>query len=682
MSRTGRLVLLWLSMISAWGLELEAADIYEAIRKNNITQVKALLDEDQSLVRGADANGMQPIHIAVHYGQTEIVKLLISRGADVKATTHDRITPLHFAAHRCFCCMDQSKKKAIAETLISKGAELHAATTEKMRYGATPLHLAAGYGNDAVLKLLLDRMPVDTQATNKSTPLSWACSNGRLSTAEILIAKGADVSAPNELGRTPIMCAVRHGSAELTDFLIKAGASEKGISNDGFSMCHYAALSGNLELFKRYPPTDELIKWRSHDSFTLLQLSAKGGNDDAVAMIVGKGADVSVVNKKGMSAFLYAVRYCKERTVKLLLEKGASIKGKDKDEFTALHWASRRGHARIVELLLDRGAELEARTKGGQTPLHMAATGGDKETVSILLKHKANVNVAQATSFTPLHCAVYYGNEEAATALLEAGAFTGIKNMEGLTPLAMASVFQYQRIVQLLTDWNKAHPEAMETTLPVTTETAITRIVAIRNLQGERFVLIVVPFGKVDTTLVEELLPRLRKVLGITVLFENLPVALPSAEEASRMVGKRRQWNTRKLLGALWRYVGFHGRHNIGVIGITGEDLYSEGYNFLFGDAGRSIAVMSYHRFRSKDRELLLKRTFNQAISSTGLLFGILRCKQKICPRCYPNSLAEHDRKDEDLCKQCRAGFEKRFGVAGKPLYEKPVEDLEEVEIF
>jgi ankyrin repeat protein len=57
-----------------------------------------------------------PLHYAAQYGHKEIVQLLISKGANVKAKTDDGRTPLHSAAAK--------EHKDIAELLIEKGADV------------------------------------------------------------------------------------------------------------------------------------------------------------------------------------------------------------------------------------------------------------------------------------------------------------------------------------------------------------------------------------------------------------------------------------------------------------------------------------------------------------------------------------------------------------------------------
>jgi predicted Zn-dependent protease len=172
-------------------------------------------------------------------------------------------------------------------------------------------------------------------------------------------------------------------------------------------------------------------------------------------------------------------------------------------------------------------------------------------------------------------------------------------------------------------------------------------------------------------------LPTARRFAGL--LSERL-LDWPTGNRMSYWAesNKSRQWDIGAMLTALRETVKPLVNPRVGYLAVTRKDLYDQGYNYLFGSAKPQFAVMSYHRFRGDfngeepDRARLRKRMRNQCISSIGLLFEIPRCQEPACPRCYPNSLEEHDRKGSELCPLCRKRFMDKFGVEGKPLEEQP----------
>jgi ankyrin repeat protein len=59
--------------------------LVEAIRLREIDRVRALLDEDGSLIQARDESGATALHYAAFDGHREIVELLLDRGAEINS---------------------------------------------------------------------------------------------------------------------------------------------------------------------------------------------------------------------------------------------------------------------------------------------------------------------------------------------------------------------------------------------------------------------------------------------------------------------------------------------------------------------------------------------------------------------------------------------------------------------
>ena len=75
------------------------------------TEVIELLIQKGADVNARNRNGTTPLHGAVFLGQTEAVELLIQKGADANARTNERATPLDISI------MDWETTKSVAEFL-------------------------------------------------------------------------------------------------------------------------------------------------------------------------------------------------------------------------------------------------------------------------------------------------------------------------------------------------------------------------------------------------------------------------------------------------------------------------------------------------------------------------------------------------------------------------------------
>jgi len=85
-----------------------------ALSHNNIDVMKLLLLNLQTKIDGIDKYGCTPLHRACYYGQTEIVQLLCTSGANVNQVTLNGDTPLQIA---------QAKEHGeIIKLLINAGA--------------------------------------------------------------------------------------------------------------------------------------------------------------------------------------------------------------------------------------------------------------------------------------------------------------------------------------------------------------------------------------------------------------------------------------------------------------------------------------------------------------------------------------------------------------------------------
>jgi len=90
--------------------------------------------------------------------------------------------------------------------------------------GLTPLHRAAYYGLKEIVELLLDKgADVNAKEEVGWTPLHYAAAMSHKAIAELLLDKGADVNAKDDGGDTPLDVAMLGNDKETAELIRKHG---------------------------------------------------------------------------------------------------------------------------------------------------------------------------------------------------------------------------------------------------------------------------------------------------------------------------------------------------------------------------------------------------------------------------------------------------------------------------
>jgi ankyrin repeat protein len=177
----------------------------------NIATVRLLLD------RGAQVNPASrsftdstPLRAAIEAPDNDIARLLVDRGADIKAVG---FLGLAAAASVCPRCLDAIVGRVDAKTL------------------SEALVIAAANADVASVKTLVDHGADVNAADPKGlTPLIAAAAADHLpvDVVKLLLDKGAKLEPKTEAGLTALDYARLHGTTPIVDLLVKAGAPDTG----------------------------------------------------------------------------------------------------------------------------------------------------------------------------------------------------------------------------------------------------------------------------------------------------------------------------------------------------------------------------------------------------------------------------------------------------------------------
>lgn len=156
--------------------------LVRAAVSDNADAIHYLLDHGFDVNARNANNGRTALLMAVDFGNRDGARALVMRGADVNAVDKDGMTPLSIVVKK--------GDSELVDLLIKKGARLDAV---EPRVGKTLLHEAALRGYSGVVETLLAN-GVDKNAKDKDgrTALSYALKYGNKKAADILRAKGVE----------------------------------------------------------------------------------------------------------------------------------------------------------------------------------------------------------------------------------------------------------------------------------------------------------------------------------------------------------------------------------------------------------------------------------------------------------------------------------------------------------
>jgi ankyrin repeat protein len=115
--------------------------------------------------------------------------------------------------------------------------------------GENPLMIASIEGDLPLVETLVLKNKAQVNKTGW-TPLHYACSTGKLSVAEFLVANGAKVNALSPSDTTPLMMAVSSGNELLIKFLLDKGADLALRNHEGYSAIDVATLFNREDIAK------------------------------------------------------------------------------------------------------------------------------------------------------------------------------------------------------------------------------------------------------------------------------------------------------------------------------------------------------------------------------------------------------------------------------------------------
>ncbi|XP_067654042.1 putative ankyrin repeat protein RF_0381 isoform X2 [Haliotis asinina] len=391
-------------------------DLYDASREGDLERVKRILAAGHVDINNGGQYSRTPVMEAAVNGHRDVVELLVGRGADVTLVTDSGNNALHLA---CRNGNLETVKLILSLNVVD--------INSRGQHSRTPVMEAAVNGHVDVVELLVGRGADVSLVTNSgNNALHLACRNGNLETVKLILSLNVvDINSRGQHYRTPVMEAAVNGHMDVVELLVGREADVSLVTDSGNTALHLACRNGNLETVKLILSLNVVdINSRGQHSRTPVMEAAVNGHVDVVELLVGRGADVSLVTNSGNNALHLACRNGNLETVKLILSLNVvDINSRGQHSRTPVMEAAVNGHRDVMEVLVGRGADVSLVTNSGNNVLHLACRNGDLETVKLILSlDVVDINSRGQYSRTPVMEAAANGHRDVVELLAGRGA--------------------------------------------------------------------------------------------------------------------------------------------------------------------------------------------------------------------------------------------------------------------
>jgi ankyrin repeat protein len=392
---------------------------------------------DILLRRGADIDApsdlrLTPLHCAVIIQNRGFVEFLLSRGSDPNLKDSTKFTPImHALKSNCsshvkglywrFIGVPNFKTKPVCLDILSNLARAGAKLDYHRPLGDSVLEIAIAIGETPVIDCLLENgvKTSDTVSSNSSkTLLMSACESGKTSLIKHFLQLGADVNAVDHEGKTALFYATNAGTAKL---LLDAGANLTHLDKYERSIFHHRHF--NEKIFLKFGTAFVHLGGDIHgndaDGRSFMHHLVRHNDFAAgVKLAIKFGCDVNVQDQNGTTPLMLA----HSDYWQILIAAGARINEVDANGDHALNLHLSRD-------LLAFGADVNLANKQGQTPLMLAAKEGNVALLKALIKAGARAGAIDRDG----KLATDYADTKALAALVKLGAPVSRENASALS---------------------------------------------------------------------------------------------------------------------------------------------------------------------------------------------------------------------------------------------------------
>lgn len=395
------------------------AVVYALLENADANVIKYLIDKKGNGANKLTHDGRTYIFWAAYKNNLPIVEYLLKKGAKTDVIDDKGYSLFNFTA------VGGVTNTKMYDLLIANGAN---PVKEKTPRGVNAMLLIIPKIKDFAIVEYFTKKGLDINSTDKNGngAFNYTVQTGNKEMLQKLIDKGLPYKNLNKTGGNAMLFATRgsrrgYNSLEFFKYLEGLGINPNITDNEGYTPLHNIAFRNNdIPTYNYFIEKGVDVNQTNKDGNNAFILSTYRNSLDIIKLLAAKTKDINHKNNDGRTALTNALRN-KPEVIEFLLEKGADISIIDKKGNNLAYYLFNRYSPRNKEdfqqklaLLTAKGLDVTKSQKDGTTLYHIAVDKHSAPMLEMLKKNYSNINInaKNKNGVTPLQKAVMMAKDD------------------------------------------------------------------------------------------------------------------------------------------------------------------------------------------------------------------------------------------------------------------------------